>query len=113
MEAKKCHPCNNALLHQKHCTSDTRIAEYFAILAQEELWPSVMPFNLYSVSDLVIRFDCTASDLRHSCAAGSRCPLETGLRDLSNKAHRIQGNTRGLCLRCIKMGQESTVCKCK
>ena len=86
---KKWHPCNNAVLHQKHCTSDTRLAEYFAILAQV-LWPSITPFNLYSVLDFITRFDCTMSDLRHSCAAGSRCPLETGLRDLSCKVHRIK-----------------------
>ena len=38
-QAKKCHPCNNAELHSKHCTVDSRVAGYFATLRQAELWP--------------------------------------------------------------------------
>lgn len=57
-QAKKCHPCNNAELHSKHCTVDSRVAGYFVALRQAELWPTVVPFRKYSVSDLAFRISC-------------------------------------------------------
>lgn len=42
-EVKKCHPCYNSIL-QEYYTSQTRIAEHFAVLRRCELWPSSGPF---------------------------------------------------------------------
>ena len=112
IEAKKCHPCNNVVLFQKHCTSEIRIAEYFAILTQNELWPSITPFESCSITDLAFRFECTRRDLKHSCAAGgNRCPLEVQLKALGRKVLHIQSSITGLCLHCVKI-DESQSCTC-
>ncbi|KAF2185899.1 hypothetical protein K469DRAFT_738836 [Zopfia rhizophila CBS 207.26] len=76
-EAKKCHPCRNSLLPPKYCTSETRIAEYFAVLRKVELWPTAKPFEICSVSDIAFRFTCAKADLKHNCAADANCPLLT------------------------------------
>jgi ribosomal protein L40E len=116
MEAKKCHPCHNTTLYPKHCTSEMRISEYFAILTQEELWPTATPFNGCSVSDLAFRFTCTRKNLKHSCAAVDGCPLERYLARLCEKVVRVKESAKGFCLSCIKMGRDWTstkACECK
>ncbi|PVH92414.1 hypothetical protein DM02DRAFT_508345, partial [Periconia macrospinosa] len=54
-QAKKCHPCYNTDLPPKYCTTETRIAEYFAVLRKVELWPTLQPFGACSVSDIISR----------------------------------------------------------
>jgi ribosomal protein L40E len=114
MEAKKCHPCNSSMLSQKFCTGHFRIAEFFAILEKEELWPSVEPFEATSVSDLVFRLACTKDDCKHSCAAGSRCPLSIALERLSARAYQIKESITGLCLIRVprREWKEDQACKC-
>ncbi|KAF2803433.1 uncharacterized protein BDZ99DRAFT_453758 [Mytilinidion resinicola] len=102
----KCHPCHNTALSPKYCTSETRIAEYFAILRKVELWPTAKPFGVCSVSDIVFRFTCAKADLKHSCAAGTGCPLLTNLDALSRRVDRIFRDTTGLCLHCIRKDDE-------
>jgi ribosomal protein L40E len=114
MEARKCHPCNNPTLYQRYCTFESRVAEYFAILAKEELWPSVTPFEICSLSDLVLRLTCAKNDVKHSCVAGSRCPLNSELGQLCDRVCRFETGVIGLCLRCVKRGEwnESQTCTC-
>ncbi|PVH91051.1 hypothetical protein DM02DRAFT_546556 [Periconia macrospinosa] len=100
--AKKCHPCYNSDLLVKYCTSETRIAEYFAILRKVELWPTVQPFGNSSVADIVSRIARAQSDLKHDCTADSSCPLIVHMDTLTGKARRIEKGIIGLCLRCIK-----------
>jgi hypothetical protein len=54
MEARKCHLYNNPTLYQKYCTFKSKVTDYFAILTKEELWPSITPFEVFSLSDLVL-----------------------------------------------------------
>lgn len=96
-QAKKCHPCKNAELHSKHCTVDSRVAGYFATLRQAELWPTVVTFRKYSVSDLAFRISCANNNLRHSCGAW-RCPLKQELKKLDQKVQKTVNGIRGFSL---------------
>jgi hypothetical protein len=111
--AKKCHPCNNSELPSRYCTSETRVAEYFAVLRKVELWPTATPFRMCSVSDITFRFTCVKADLKHSCTAGTYCPLLLNLGYLLAKVDRIKMEMSGFCLRCIReddVWEESTKC---
>jgi ribosomal protein L40E len=100
--AKKCHPCRNTELHTKYCTSETRVAGYFLALQRAELWPTLGPFAICSVSDISLRFARAKRDARHTCEAGSFCPLATSLDLLSKKADEAQIGVVGLCLYCVR-----------
>jgi hypothetical protein len=100
-QAKKCHPYRNTDLPQKYCTSETRVAKCFAVLRRAELWPTTTPFRKCSISDIVYRFAYTKCDLKHSCTAGTYCPLRTKLNALSEMANQIKDGIGGFCLRCI------------
>ena len=115
LEAKKCHPCNNAMSSVKYCTPSYRISEFIAILEKSELWPSVKPFAECAVSDLVYRITCANNDIKHTCSAGVTCPLLQRLQALSDLAQHLQENTNGLCLVCIKNGSwvDNNKCICK
>jgi hypothetical protein len=114
MEARKCHLCNNPILYQRYCIFESRVVEYFAILAKEELWPSVTPFEICSLLDLVLRLTCAKNDVKHSYVAGSRCPLNSELGQLCDRVRRFETGVVGLCLRCVKRGEwnESQICTC-
>lgn len=96
-QAKKCHPCKNSELHSKYCTVDSRVAGYFATLRHAELWPTVVPFQKYSVSDLAFRISCANNNLRHSCGAW-RCPLKQELEKLDQKVQKTVNGIRGFSL---------------
>lgn len=96
--AKKCHPCYNESLQQEHCTNQTRIAEYFAVLGRSELWPSVAPFQKCTISELANRFARAKDDRQHQCDAGLDCPLQNELERLSEKVDRIIENIKGVPL---------------
>jgi hypothetical protein len=85
--AKKCHPCNNTELIDRHCTSDYRVAEYFAILRRCELWPSLNPFTTCALSDITFRIKCAQTDHKHQCGARADCPLR---RELDGLVDRVQ-----------------------
>lgn len=91
-QAKKCHPCNNAELHYKHCTVDSRVAG-----RQAKLWPTVVPFWKYSVTDLAFRISCANNNLRHSCGAWI-CPLKQELEKLDQRVQKTIKGTRGFSL---------------
>ena len=92
--AKKCHPCHNNELFVKYCTTDHRVAEYFAALRKAELWPSLNPFQTFAASDLAFPMACAKNDLRYNCAAGYSCPLQLELAALERMAranpHRVR-----------------------
>lgn len=96
--AKKCHPCYCSTLQDEYCTSQTRIAEYFAVLSKCELWPSLGPFQKCTVLELVERFDCLKEDNQHQCSVKLDCPLARALERLKAKVDRIVKNTRGIAL---------------
>ncbi|KAE8136573.1 hypothetical protein BDV38DRAFT_249286 [Aspergillus pseudotamarii] len=96
-EARKCHPCKNGDLITKYCNSDSRIAEYFAILGKANLWPSVEPFQSCSATEIALRISQSAQILRHSCQ-GLWCPLQSELNMLVRKVNGIIGSVKGLDL---------------
>lgn len=113
LDAKKCHPCNNKDLKRKECTKESRIAEYFHVLRQVELWPSVEPFKTCSVKDVVFRFSCTEQDLRHQCAAGLDCPLRIVLQTQRERLRQTFDTVEGLCFICMKrLGAGVGKCSC-
>jgi hypothetical protein len=100
--ARKCHPCHNSDLSAKFCTSETRIADYFAVLTKVGLWPTVQPFERFPVSNIIFRLGCAKLDLKHSCTAGTSCPLWVHLSDLVERARQIEKSISGLCLHCVR-----------
>ncbi|KAF2007595.1 hypothetical protein P154DRAFT_593126 [Amniculicola lignicola CBS 123094] len=109
-QAKKCHPCNNTTLPQKYCTSETRISDYFAVLRKVELWPTTVRFGIYSISDTAVRFTCAKAELKHSCSAGTSCPLLLNLNSLLERVDRIKRDMEGFCLRCVREDDEWEEC---
>lgn len=104
--AKKCRPCSNSDMRPKYCTTETRIAEYFAVLRRVKLWPTIQPFANSSVEGIVSRIACAKTYLKHNCPSGDSCTLITHLDTLAGNAKRIEKDTVGLCLRCIKENDE-------
>ena len=74
-EAKQCRRCGTTELFKNACTSEYRVAEYFAILKRFELWPSIDPFTTKSLSDIMHHFECAEMDHNHQCGANEGCPL--------------------------------------
>ncbi|PLN78367.1 hypothetical protein BDW42DRAFT_175095 [Aspergillus taichungensis] len=95
--ARKCHSCDNSDLLKKYCTSELRIAEYFALLERSGLWPSVEPFQRCSADEIVSLISKIKVHLRHSCEAVS-CPLQSVLNMLLNCVNRLVGTVTGLDL---------------
>ncbi|KAE8359907.1 hypothetical protein BDV27DRAFT_168241 [Aspergillus caelatus] len=95
--ARKCHPCKNSDLITKYCSSDSRIAEYFATLGKANLWPSVEPFQSCSATEIALRISQSAQILRHSCQA-PECPLQSELDMLVRKINGAIGSVKGLGL---------------
>ncbi|KAK1993388.1 hypothetical protein LX36DRAFT_537932, partial [Colletotrichum falcatum] len=50
--AKQCRPCGNKNPHATFCTAQTRVAEYFKVLRQNDLWPSVVPFGSQTITTI-------------------------------------------------------------
>ena len=104
--AKKCHPCRNSDLSAKFCTSETRVASYFAMLQQVGLWPTVEPFRRFSVSSIISRLYRAQQDLKHTCTGGTFCPLRIHLSDLVERARQTEKSNSGLCLHCFRDDDE-------
>ncbi|KND92009.1 hypothetical protein TOPH_03310 [Tolypocladium ophioglossoides CBS 100239] len=96
--AKKCHSCKNTDLLNRHCTEDYRVAEYFTVLRRFRLWPSVIPFTICALSEIVFRLQCAQSDHKHQCSAREACPLRRELELLFVQAQRVLGNMKGISL---------------
>ncbi|PIG80777.1 hypothetical protein AARAC_010661 [Aspergillus arachidicola] len=96
-EARQCRPCKNTDLIAKYCSSDRRIAEYFAALKTARLWPSVEPFRSCSAAEIASRISQAKLFLRHSCQA-SYCPLKSELDKLVMRVTDINRNIKGLDL---------------
>ncbi|PLB45999.1 hypothetical protein P170DRAFT_512599 [Aspergillus steynii IBT 23096] len=95
--ARKCHHCKNNNLIDKYCTSDSRIAEYFAALRKSRLWPSLEAFQNSSADEIASFISQIRRALRHSCHTIS-CPLESELDRLTKSANEIIGEVRGIDL---------------
>jgi len=83
-------------LQDEYCTSQTRIADYFAILARNGLWPSLEPFGERIVFELADRFARAMDDRKHQCHAGADCPLRRALEGLSHNVNRIVEDVEGV-----------------
>jgi ribosomal protein L40E len=105
-DAKKCHPCRNTDLLVKYCTQQTRVADYLDILSKANLWPTVTSFAESSVSGISSRFLCAKKDVKHSCEAGRSCPLLKILDLMTDRANESQDWANGLCLRCVRDGED-------
>jgi hypothetical protein len=110
--AKKCHPCNNTDLQRRLCTHGTRVAEYFHILRKADLWPTVTSFTECSVSDVSSRFTRARKDAKHICEANNSCPLLTTLDLMITKASEAQDWANGLCLCCVRDGEDEESFAC-
>ncbi|ROT35416.1 hypothetical protein SODALDRAFT_284129 [Sodiomyces alkalinus F11] len=97
--AKKCHPCGTSEIHKVYCTSQSRVAEYFILLRQNNLWPSVTRFRDSAAATLAAQFGTAASACRHQCSAGSECPLRTMLDRVSREMNRVLDNIQGVELK--------------
>ena len=104
--AKKCHPCKSSTLYHEHCTTQSRIAEYFAVMSRSHLWPSVAPFKQCSVYDLVGRFASARKDRKHTCDAGSQCPLHRELESLYERVKGIVDHAKG-----VRLDRQAETCK--
>lgn len=85
------------------------------MLTKGDLWPTNVPFEDCSVSDLIHRFSCTKRDLKDACAAGNRCPLEIELEGLRTMVSRVEESDKGFCLHCLKREDDSVeigLCEC-
>ncbi|KAL6156136.1 hypothetical protein ACJQWK_09878 [Exserohilum turcicum] len=105
-EAKKCHPCHNTQLVAVYCTGQTRVAQYFDVLRVVELWPTVGYFAASSVSQISLRFTSARESIRHACEGGSYCPLLRTLGLMSERAKEAQDWANGLCLQCVRQGED-------
>jgi ribosomal protein L40E len=111
-QAKKCHLCRNSNLFPRYCTSESRIAELFAVLRKVELWPTAVPFKTYSISNITSRFTSAKAELKHSCAAGNSCPLLMNLEALLGRVSRVRKRIVGLCLSCVREDKLEANTKC-
>jgi len=110
--ARKCHPCDTTELQRRLCTHETRVAEYFSILSKVDLWPTVTSFAECSVFNVSSRFARARRVAKHICEAEHSCPLHTTLNLMIAKVSETQDWTNGLCLRCVRRGEdeEGTAC---
>jgi hypothetical protein len=111
-QAKKCHLCRNSRLFPRYCTSESRVAELFAIFRKVELWPTAVRFKTYSISNITSRFTCAKAELKHSCAAGNSCPLLMNFEALLGRVSRVQRRIVGLCLPCVRKDGWEVDTKC-
>ncbi|KAJ6192209.1 hypothetical protein J3E72DRAFT_204462, partial [Bipolaris maydis] len=105
-EAKRCHPCQNTQLLAVYCTGQTRVAQYFDVLRAVELWPTVGYFAASSVSQISLRFTSARESVKHACEGGSYCPLLRTLSLISERAKEAQDWVNGLCLQCVREGED-------
>ncbi|KAK1716628.1 hypothetical protein BDP67DRAFT_510273 [Colletotrichum lupini] len=74
--AKLCHLCLNATLYDDVCTKNSRVGEYFRILALQTLWPTtIWTSDDATLSTISQRVNNLASRIPHTCSGGSKCPL--------------------------------------
>jgi hypothetical protein len=90
------------IIESASCTAEFRIAEYFAIIRDEKLWPTLKPFKTESISEIVSRIARVSGFDNHNCLEKQECPLLQRLRGLLPSASAMKGSFNGLCLPCIK-----------
>ncbi|KAK7953527.1 hypothetical protein PG988_014221 [Apiospora saccharicola] len=78
-----CQLCSRELVHQERtCTTEYRVSEYFRILRNCELWPSIDPFSTCTLSELSARISRAHKVCKHRCEADQSCPLRERLKQL-------------------------------
>ncbi|EXF85449.1 hypothetical protein CFIO01_12357 [Colletotrichum fioriniae PJ7] len=99
--AKVCHLCRNVTLYDDVCTKNSRVGEYFELLALQTLWPVDVwgqeDSTLWTISQRVKKL---TSETLHNCSGGSKCPLIVHLNALQGHLKRImddcaRSNTSG------------------
>ncbi|PVH94087.1 hypothetical protein DM02DRAFT_694101 [Periconia macrospinosa] len=103
-EAKKCHPCSNTVLIRRWCSSEMRIADFFAKLRKYGLWPTPQALVEHSVSEMVSRIKQAQDNLwTHKCVGYSTCPLKVNFEGFTNSSVNVlEHSITGVCLKCIK-----------
>ncbi|KAL0768191.1 hypothetical protein CaCOL14_009166 [Colletotrichum acutatum] len=88
--AKVCHLCRNGTLYDDVCTRNSRVGEYFKLLALQTLWPiDVWRQENTTLWTIAQRVKTLASDNPHNCSGGSKCPLVVHLNALQVNLKRI------------------------
>lgn len=85
-------------MYPEICTVSTRVAEYFEILANCDLWPTNNTFGSYSVAKLAAKIGSIEHSIRHSCGGGLDCPLKMELRILTGEVAQVVEGVSGLGL---------------
>ncbi|KAJ0322484.1 hypothetical protein COL5a_008714 [Colletotrichum fioriniae] len=87
--AKACRICDNKTLYDNVCTKNSRVGEYFKILALQKLWPTdiLAPDNA-NLSTISQRVNNLTSCIPHNCSGGSKCPLVVHLSALQGHLKR-------------------------
>lgn len=81
-----------------YCTTEHRIAKYFAVLRESGLWPSLEPFQSCSAEEIASRITLARDRVKgHNCQGG-HCPLKQGLGNLVKRVNMIIGEVKGLPL---------------
>ncbi|KAK1455382.1 hypothetical protein CMEL01_04142 [Colletotrichum melonis] len=87
--AKACHICNNKNLYDDVCTKNSRVGEYFRILALQTLWPTdILNPDDATLSTISQRVSKLTSCISHKCSGGSKCPLVVHIRALQGHLNR-------------------------
>ncbi|KXH49186.1 hypothetical protein CSIM01_12133 [Colletotrichum simmondsii] len=88
--AKLCHLCHNGTLYDDVCTKNSRVGEYFRILALQTLWPTtILTLDDATLSTISQRVNNLASRIPHTCSGGSNCPLVVHIGALQGHLKRI------------------------
>lgn len=92
---ERCPYCNRK---RKLCTEEHRLAEYLSMLRKKGLWPSITPFQTFSVKTLANSIKSLGTNITPSCEEGRGCPVVSALKGLEERIDGIIGNVKGLSL---------------
>ncbi|KAJ9195795.1 hypothetical protein DTO164E3_6630 [Paecilomyces variotii] len=94
-DLERCPYCNRK---RKLCTEEHRLAEYVSMLRKKGLWPSITPFQTFSVKPLANSIKSLGTNITPSCEEGRGCPVVSALKGLEERIDGIIGNVKGLSL---------------
>lgn len=94
--SKTCHPYRNTNLRRRLCTSDSRVAEFFAILRRSDLWPISKPFFTCILVEILSRFEYAQNYRAHQCTAKSEYLFKRELILLFDRVQRLVKYTKGI-----------------
>lgn len=90
----RCH--GEDIVNKGYCTSNDRVAEYFAALRRCDLWPTIKPFATLPLAQIAARVAGAEDEAgtRHHCGGGAHCPLRRELRRIDERVQGIIGSLR-------------------